>query len=204
MTRKKQSTIFRVEVVLLEGGRYPCRKTCRLSEGYYTSLEEAEHFPCQELYTYKVLFFIVTEIFLNHGDIDWIDFNTVRIYDADSRLLDKVECDEELTFHGREKEMIKFQVGDVVEVYDYFENKLRLGIVAKLPYTVEQVEKFHKEHDGIKLTMDNDRYGICYLDQGYKLGPAVFVMAPFKKVTKSLRQRLAARQEQYNKNKSNN
>lgn len=136
--------------------------------------------------------------------IEWIDFNTVRIYDADGRLLDKVECDEELTFHGREKEMIKFQVGDVVEVYDYFENKLRLGIVAKLPYTVEEVEQFHKEHDGIKLTMDNDRYGICYLDQGYKLGPAVFVMAPFKKVTKSLRQRLAARQEQYNKNKSNN
>jgi len=74
-----------------------------------------------------------------------------------------------LTFHGREKEMIKFQVGDVVEVYDYFENKLRLGIVAKLPYTVEEVEQFHKEHDGIKLTMDDDRYGICYLDQGNKL-----------------------------------
>lgn len=135
--------------------------------------------------------------------IEWIDFNTVRIYDADGRLLDKVECDEELTFHGREKEMIKFQVGDVVEVYDYFENKLRLGIVAKLPYTVEQVEKFHKEHDGIKLTMANDRYGICYLDQGYKLGPAIFVFAPTKKVTKSRQQKLKAKLEHYNKNKLN-
>lgn len=203
MPIKKQKTIFRVEVVLLEGGRYPCRKTYRLSEGYYTSLEQAEHFPRQELYTNKVLFFIITEIFLNHRDIDWIDFKTVRIYNAEGKLLDKVECDEELTFHGREKEMIKFQVGDVVEVYDYFENKLRLGIVAKLPYPVEQVEKFHKEHDGIKLTMDDDRYGICYLDQGYKLGPAIFVFAPTKKVTKSLQQKLKAKLEHYNKNKLN-
>lgn len=182
MPIKKQKTIFRVEVVLfLEGGRYPCRKTYRLSEGYYTSLEQAEHFPCQELYTNKALFFIITEIFLNHSDINWIDFKTVRIYNAEGKLLDKVECDDELTFHGRPKEIIKFQIGDIVEVYDYFENKLRLGIVAKLPYTVEEVEQFHKEHDGIKLTMDDDRYGICYLDQGYKLGPAIFVFAPTKK-----------------------
>ena len=205
MDRNKLKTIFRVETILLEVGRYPVRKTYTIQYGYFTSLEKAiQWLPLNEgLYTKEILFFIITEIILNRVDIDWFDFNSVRIYNADGKLIDKVDCDDEMTYHGRTEDEVKFHIGDIVEVFDYFENKIRLGIVARLPYTAEEVAKFHKEHDGIKLTMDNDKYGICFLDNGFKLVTAVLVMAPFKKVTKSLQQKLKAKLEQYNKEKSN-
>ena len=74
--------------------------------------------------------------------------------------------------------------------------------MAKLPYTEEDVAKFHRDNDGIKLTMDNDKYGICFLDNGFKLVTAVFVMTPFKKVTKLLRQKLKAKLELYQRSKN--
>lgn len=204
MKRNKLKTIFRVETVLLEGGRYPARKTYMMQYGYFTSLEEAKQaLPLNGgFYTKEVLFFVVTEINLDQGDIDWINFDSVRIYNPEGKLVDYIDCDDEKTYQGRPSERIKFHIGDIVEVFDYFENKLRLGIVAKLPYTEEEVAKFHRDHDGIKLTMDNDKYGICFLDNGFKLVTAVFVMTPFKKVTKALRQKLRAKLELYQRSKN--
>lgn len=204
MKRNKLKTIFRVETVLLEGGRYPARKTCTMQYGYFTSLEKAKRtLPLNGgLYIKDVLFFIVTEINFDQGDIDWINFNSVRIYNPEGKLVDYIDCDAEKTYHGRPSERIKFHIGDIVEVFDYFENKTRLGIVAKLPCTEEEVAKFHRDHDGIKLTMDNDKYGICFLDNGYKQVTAVFVMTPFKKVTKALWQKLKAKLELYQRSKN--
>ena len=204
MKRNKLKTIFRVETVLLEGGRYPARKTCTMQYGYFTSLEKAKQgFPLNGgLYTKEVLFFIVTEINFDQGDINWINFNSVRIYNPESKLVDYIYCDAEKTYHGRPSERIKFRIGGIVEVFDYFENKTKLGIVAKLQYTEEDVAKFHRDNDGIKLTMDNDKYGICFLDNGYKQVTAVFVMTPFKKVTKLLRQKLKAKLELYQRSKN--
>lgn len=166
----------------MEGGRYPARKTCTMQYGYFTSLEKAKQgFPLNGgLYTKEVLFFIVTEINFDQGDIDWINFNSVRIYNPEGKLVDYIDCDAEKTYHGRPSVRIKFHIGDIVDVFDYFENKTKLGIVAKLPYTEEEVAKFHRDNDGIKLTMDNDKYVICFLDNGYKQVTAVFVMTPFK------------------------
>lgn len=170
MARKKIKTLFRVESVLWTGGRCPVRKTFTFQYGYFTSLEEAEKNIPYTGYTDEVLFYIITEIILDRGDLDWSDALMIRTYNAEGAFVDESKVDiEDCIWHGRSTDKISHKVGDIVEVFNYYEQKTKLGIVAKLPYTEDEMALFYKRHEGFWLTIDEDRYGIVYTDGKYRL-----------------------------------
>lgn len=203
MARRKLRTIFRVESVLWESGRCPTRKTITFQYGYFTTLEGAEKNIPYTGYTKEVLFYIITEIQLDCGDIDWFEIFQVRTYNSEGHLIDVTKATEEpgwkWIWNGRNKEQILHQIGDVVEVFSYFEQKIRLGIVATLPKTTEEVSKIYEKEYGYRLTIDEDVYGIVFLDGRYQTARSYSVFAPFRTVPNRLGKELRKKLEEYNK-----
>lgn len=207
MTRSKLRTIFRVESVLWEGGRCPARKTFTFQYGYFTSLQKAEKSIPYLGYTKEVLFYIITEIRLDCGDIDWFEIIQVRTYSAKGKPIDVTKAVEEPEWHwiwyGHDKNQIYHHIGNIVEVFSYFEQKIRLGIVAKLPLTTEEVSGIYEKEDGFRLTIDEDVYGIVFLDGKYQRARSYSVFTPFRTVPNKLEQELRNKLEEYNNKKIN-
>lgn len=198
--KKETKTLFRVESVVWSGGRCPVRKTFTFQYGYFTTLKKAEQSIPYTGYTDEVLFYIITEILLDRGDIDWNEVCAVRTYNPDGMLIDETKADVKGVWHGRNQDKRLHKVGDVVEVFSYFTQVARLGIIAQLPNTVEEVETFHKNYDGVGLTIDDDMYGIIYLDGNFKHEHSYSVLKPIRPVPEHLKKALEEILRHYDSN----
>lgn len=187
MTKRKLGTIFRVESVLWVSGRCPTRKTFTFQYGYFASLQEAEKSIPYTGYTDEVLFYIITEIILNRGDMDWSDTMLIRIYNSQGKFINETKTDDNCVWQGREPKDIRYKIGDVVEVFDYFKQEVRLGIVACLPNTTTDVESYYEKHEGVGLGIDEDKYGIIHNDGTFRQGHSCFVFEPFRPVPNKLK-----------------
>lgn len=83
-------------------------------------------------------------------------FITSRLYDPDGNLIDQSLCrwnGENGSFHGRPKEMIRFNRGDIVEVMRL--DEIELGFVVNCPVDTKRAELINSDHPTLDDTDDS-------------------------------------------------
>lgn len=114
-------------------------------------------------------------------DVSYNQYQRLWVYDREGNLSAHSICSaliEDLDtssakFRGRDAESIHFNVGDIVEVYDRDEGKVRLGVVMKQPPTIEQCWATRKEvekeciAEGIDVCMTDENYWRYSMDDCY-------------------------------------
>ena len=154
------NSIFSVHAVRYSNGdrRYLEREVHIVNYGYSDSLEGAEELMHQviERWDYDLFCFYIREDPMNRLRADL--YQNVqgelseRVYDADGILLDSRGHVKE--FNGRNLEMIRFKLGDIVEVYNGYQ-KSYLGYVMEVPMTMDDVKK-----NNLHLDYSDDQYMI--------------------------------------------
>lgn len=108
-------------------------------------------------------------------------YQRLWVYDRNGNLIAQSMCTtlmEELDtssakFRGRDSESIHFKPGDVVEIYDRENDRVRLGVVIKHPPTIEQCWEMRKEvekaciAEGIGAGKTDDNYWLYASDDCY-------------------------------------
>ena len=157
-------TVFLMEVVLIADlpekkvQHYPRYRVCTYSEAITNTLEEAERLIGTEVSRRKgirdeqVFCYYVTEKPLGMV-IYRRDYISKRMYNAEGSLLEKSYCssssytDSPLfvnTFYGHPEDAVRFQTGDIVEVYRG--NDVSLAVVASTPPSVERCWNIFSKH----------------------------------------------------------
>lgn len=89
-----------------------------------------------------------------------------------STLLESLDC-QYAKFRGHDSKGIRFNPGDIVEVYDRENNQVRLGVVIKQPPTIEQCWDMRNEvakacvAEGISTDKTDDNYWLYAIDDCY-------------------------------------
>ena len=202
-----KSTVFELQAIGIHEGRYPVRKASRWRLGLFSSQKKAEEamrshverrLAMDEEDREDFLGYLLTEIALDSCD-DEQECSSCS-YTADGRFNDRNMMDSRGKFHGRPEELVRFKVGDVVEVLDY--DRVELCVVAGTPITTEMFEdiKQRAEADIAKRGCEDYCYEMDAGDDQYTVYPArgdyhmhirsELVFKPTKPISKALRERL--------------
>ena len=214
MNKSVSNTIFELNSIRIDGGRYPIRRVCHQQMGIYSSQENAEaairtfieSWQRQDIdYRDDYLGFIIYERLVDSKP-DRDNCISVCTFNADGDFNDRNMMDARRKFHGRPQELIRFKKGDIVEVVDDY--RVELCIVATQPPSIQDFEniKVRAEADMRKrgvadyiYEMDDgdDQYMVYPVNGDYHLHVrSELVFPPTKKVSNRLRQKLLA---QYDK-----
>ena len=213
MNKEVRNTIFELNSIRIDGGRYPIRRVYHQQIGVYSSQENAEvairtfveRWQRQDIdFRDDYLGFIMYErIVDSQPDAD--NCVSIRTFNADGDLNDRSMMDTRRKFHGRPQELIRFKKGDIVEVVDDY--RIELCIVAAQPPTIQVFEeiKVRAEADMRKrgvadyiYEMDDgdDQYMVYPVNGDYHLHVrSEMVFPPTKKVSNRLRQKLLTQLE---------
>ena len=212
-------TIFELKRIELQKSRYPVRKTNDHRLGLYSSLKQAEKAMMKVVaeekewaeqakidgdydFSYDDTFgFSIMEI---KPDIRDFYFIAMRTYTKYGTFNDEsIYCDAKDTtnykpFYGRPEEKIRFEMGDIVEVWQY--NMAELCIVCSPPPSTQEYEEKKKKCEQLNMDVpqwdvSDDSYLIYSLGiadtHSHPSAPQVF--APLKKVTVNLKRKLRAK-----------
>lgn len=214
MNQDVSNTIFELNSIRIDGGRYPIRRVFHHQMGVYSSHENAEAairafvegWQRQDVdYRDDYLGFIMYERLID-SQPDEYNCISVSTFNAEGDLNDRSMMDTHRKFHGRPQELIRFKRGDIVEVVDDY--RVELCIVAAQPPTIQAFKeiKVRAEADMRKrgvadyiYEMDDgdDQYMVYPVNGDYHLHVrSELVFPPTKKVSNRLRQKLLA---QYDK-----
>lgn len=146
-----------------------------------------------------------------HCDVSFGQYQQLWVYERNGNLNARSMCStllEELVcqcakFRGHDSGSIRFNPGDVVEVYDREKNQVCLGVVVKQPPTIEQCWEMRNEvekaclSEGISIDKTDDNYWLYAIDDCYYVtfGPdrepayprTTDVFAPMYPVSEALR-----------------
>ena len=215
MNESVSNTIFELNSIRIDGGRYPIRRVCHQQMGIYSSQENAEaairtfieSWQRQDIdYRDDYLGFIIYERLVDSKP-DRDNCISVCTFNADGELNDRTMMDTHRKFHGRPQELIRFKKGDIVEVVDDY--RVELCIVATQPPSIQDFEniKVRAEADMRKrgvadyiYEMDDgdDQYMVYPVNGDYHLHVrSEMVFPPTKKVSSRLRKKLLDQYEKY-------
>lgn len=200
--------IYELDVIKIVGERYPIRRAYGCRIGMFSTKEKAEKAIRNNVKKNNnlpievkdiILGYILKELLINDSEDN---YSYICSYTADGTLNDVNMMDRSRKYHGRPKECIRFNVGDIVEVYGG--QDVELCIVAATPPTTEvflhikQRAETEMEKQGIKgyqYEMDDsdDQYMVYPMRGDYHLHiRSELVFKPTKKVSKALRNQLQA------------
>ena len=210
MNTEVRNSIFELNSIRIDGGRYPIRRVYHQQIGVYSSQENAEiairtfveRWQKQDIdFRDNYLGFIMYERIVDSLP-DEDNCISIRTFNANGHLNDRSMMDTHRKFHGRPQELIRFKKGDIVEVVDNYQ--LELCIVAAQPPSIHDFEriKYRVEADMRKrgvadyiYEMDDgdDQYMVYPVNGDYHLHVrSEMVFPPTKKVSNRLRQKLLA------------
>ena len=203
----KKKTVFELQAIRINEGRYPVRSVYIERLGLFSSLKKAEkaiklHVESRMLMDEDLkeefLGYLLTEIALDCRAEEQECFSCS--YTAGGRFNDRNMMDVRGKFHGRPQELVRFKEGDVVEVLDY--DSVVLCVVAGTPISTDVFEDIKKraEADMVKRGCKDYCYELDAGDDQYTVYPArgdyhlharsELVFKPTKPVSKALRERL--------------
>ena len=134
--------------------------------GYYSTLEKAvEIIPKNNQETYdpeEIYAYMVKEIAVD-GDVGYVRWFSVRSYDTNGNLIDQCLQNYNLVnqFEGRQPKVIRFHVGDIVEVLEG--HYLFAAIIEALPPTPEDYFPVLDAEDDSYLVLPLDDHHIDHL-----------------------------------------
>lgn len=213
MNKEVRNSIFELNSIRIDGGRYPIRRVYHQQIGVYSSQENAEvairtfveRWQGQDIdFRDDYLGFIMYERIVDSRP-DEDNYVSIHTFNADGDLNDRSMMDAYRKFHGRPQELIRFKRGEIVEVVDYY--RVELCIVAAQPPSIDDFEriKVRAEADMSKrgvadyiYEMDDgdDQYMVYPVNGDYHLHVrSEMVFPPTKKVSNRLRQKLLAQLE---------
>lgn len=181
--------------------RYPTRRLNNIQCGYFSDLNEAENGLRAIIKTNQmeveerraqIMCFYIREFFLDQCPKFWQgSLRSCRSYYGDGSFNTEVAVNdfngELIPYLGRKVVDIKFKIGDIVECVEGDEFS-RLGIVAALPWTVDEVLTFDEKMRSHVLDYSDDCYMVYFLGSGdthsHPLSCNVFT--PVRKVSLNL------------------
>lgn len=145
---------------------YPRYKTRDLQIGVATSLERAVDIIKANVRDgfglSHVHHFTVREV-LSDETYYWWEYETIRIYDRNGDLIDhsltRYRKDNCGRFYGRKSEDIRFNLGEIVEVFD--RGEISLAFIVSLPPSVEKAARRNLDSTDdcyVVLTQEDYRY----------------------------------------------
>lgn len=106
------------------------------------------------------------------------EYASLTSFLPDGTLNDKLLIDEDGIFHGRPESRIRFQHGDIVEVYNRYEKSFEPVIVDSPPMTDARVTSIISKHPEFKILLDQT--DDCYMVYGLGVGDTHdHIMSPF-------------------------
>ena len=154
-------------------------------------------------------------------------YNKLWLFDPDGKQIDEslspgtIEC-HYVPFRGRPQNLIRFKIGDIVEVLDIDSQSSSLAIIARQPLTIEQAWKINlrknqyenaesPEEEIIEgriatLMTEDDYYKVIYYSEerdnyvDSHVHPTL-IMSPCKEVSNTMKHLLLKKLKSYTKNK---
>lgn len=159
--------------------RYPTRRLNNIQCGYFSDLSEAEdglraiiktNQMVAEERRVQIMGFYLREFFLDQFPKFWQgSLRACRSYYGDGVFNTEVAVNDFngdlIPYLGRKVADIKFKVGDIVECVEGDEFS-RLGIVAAVPWTVDDVLTFDEKMRSHVMDYSDDCYMVYFLGSG--------------------------------------
>lgn len=147
--------------------RYPKYSVCERSRFYCSSLQGAEQLigrildPDDELNSHgPVHHFLVEEIAYDTPDYK---YTCRRLYDHQGNLIDQTLChgySDHGAYKGRPYSMMRFNIGDIVEIFNEYTKSVELGFVVHCPIDLRmgQLIKSLDDSDDCYVVLTDHRY----------------------------------------------